>query len=350
MSSLHGGRKTAEPFLEVVNLRKWFPVTGGILGRTRAYVKAVTDVSFDIPNGSTFGLVGESGSGKTTIGRCILRLIEPTSGQVIAEGVDITKLKPKQMKAYRRKLQIIFQDPYASLDPRQTIKSALIEAMRSSGSNPDSQQAFANAKHLIELVGLNEDHLYRFPHEFSGGQRQRIAVARALATNADFLVLDEPTSFLDVSVQAQVLNLLKDLQKELKLTYLFISHNLSVIAHMSDTVGVLYLGKMMEMADTETIYTRPKHPYTHALMQAIPIPDPTFRRQREILKGEVPSLTVLPSGCVFHDRCPYVTEKCKTEEPAFQETAPGHWVSCHYAMELDLKPLTTFRTAGLQAS
>jgi oligopeptide/dipeptide ABC transporter ATP-binding protein len=333
-----------------VKLRKWFPVTGGVLGRTRAYVKAVTDVSFEIPSGTTFGLVGESGSGKTTIGRCILRLIEPTSGEVFVEGAEITKLNRKQLHPFRRKLQIIFQDPYASLDPRQTIRSALIEAMKASGATPNNEQAFANAKQLIQLVGLNEDHLYRFPHEFSGGQRQRIAVARALATNAEFMILDEPTSFLDVSVQAQVLNLLKDLQKELKLTYLFISHNLSVIAHMSDRVGVLYLGKMMEMADTETIYTKPQHPYTHALMQAIPIPDPALRRQREVLKGEVPSLTTLPTGCVFHDRCPYATEKCRMEEPALLETAPGHWVACHYAKELNLKPLAGFRKAGMTAS
>ena len=325
-------------------------MTGGILGRTKAHVKAVTDVSFEIPSGSTFGLVGESGSGKTTIGRCILRLIEPTSGQVLVEGNDIVKLKRKQMLTYRRKLQIIFQDPYASLDPRQTIKGALMEAMRASNATTNNEQAFANAKQLIELVGLNEDHLYRFPHEFSGGQRQRIAVARALATNSEFLVLDEPTSFLDVSVQAQVLNLLKDLQKELKLTYLFISHNLSVIAHMSDRVGVLYLGKMMEMADTETLYTKPKHPYTHALMQAIPVPDPALRREREVLKGEVPSLTSLPTGCVFHDRCQYATAKCSAEEPELREVAPGHLVACHYANELNLTPLSDFKKAGLAAS
>lgn len=347
MPPLHGGRETTEAFLKIVKLRKWFPVSGGLLGRTKAHVKAINDVSFEIPNGSTFGLVGESGSGKTTIGRCILRLIEPTSGQVLVEGKDIVKLKRKEMGPYRRKLQIIFQDPYASLDPRQTIKSALIEAMRSSGSKPNAQEAFVNSKRLIELVGLNEDHLFRFPHEFSGGQRQRIAVARALATNAEFLILDEPTSFLDVSVQAQVLNLLKDLQRELKLTYLFISHNLSVIAHMSDRVGVLYLGKMMEMADTETLYSKPRHPYTHALMQAIPIPDPALKKQREVLKGEVPSLTELPSGCVFHDRCPYATDKCKAEEPQLREIAPGHQVACHYATELDLKPLAAFKKAGL---
>ena len=289
--------------------------------------------------------MGESGSGKTTIGRCILRLIEPTSGEVLVDGVDITKLKRKQMAPYRRLMQIIFQDPYASLDPRQTIKAALIEAVRASGGKQSADDAFQRSKKLIELVGLNEDHLYRFPHEFSGGQRQRIAVARALATNAEFLILDEPTSFLDVSVQAQVLNLLKNIQKEFNLTYLFISHNLSVIAHMSDRVGVLYLGKMMEVAHTETIYSNPMHPYTHALMEAIPVPDPAVRRNREILTGEVPGVVHLPSGCVFHDRCKYATQKCKDEIPPLDVQAEGHQAACWYAKDLNLQPLTLYKKA-----
>jgi len=313
------------------------------LGRTIDYVKAVNDVSFEIPRGGTFGLVGESGSGKTTIGRCILRLIEPTSGEILVDGVDITKLKRKQMAPYHRLMQIIFQDPYASLDPRQTIKSALAEAVRASGGKQSSDDAFQRSKKLIELVGLNEDHLYRFPHEFSGGQRQRIAVARALATNAEFLILDEPTSFLDVSVQAQVLNLLKNIQKEFNLTYLFISHNLSVIAHMSDRVGVLYLGKMMEVADTETIYSNPMHPYTHALMEAIPVPDPAVRRNREILTGEVPGVVHLPSGCVFHDRCKYATQKCKDEIPPLEVQSEGHQAACWFAKDLNLQPLTLYK-------
>ena len=287
--------------------------------------------------------MGESGSGKTTIGRCILRLIEPTAGEVVVEGVDITKLKRKQMARYHRLMQIIFQDPYASLDPRQTIKAALIEAVRASGGKQSSDDAFQRSKKLIELVGLNEDHLYRFPHEFSGGQRQRIAVARALATNAEFLILDEPTSFLDVSVQAQVLNLLKNIQKEFNLTYLFISHNLSVIAHMSDRVGVLYLGKMMEVADTETIYSNPMHPYTHALMEAIPVPDPAVRRSREVLTGEVPGLVHLPTGCVFHDRCKYATQKCKDEIPPLDVQSEGHQAACWYAKDLNLQPLTLYK-------
>jgi len=289
--------------------------------------------------------VGESGSGKTTIGRCILRLIEPTSGQVVVNGVDITKLKRKQMAPYRRLMQIIFQDPYASLDARQTIKSALAEAVKASGGKQSADDVFQRSKKLIELVGLNEDHLYRFPHEFSGGQRQRIAVARALATNAEFLILDEPTSFLDVSVQAQVLNLLKNIQKEFNLTYLFISHNLSVIAHMSDRVGVLYLGKMMEVADTETIYSNPMHPYTHALMEAIPVPDPAVRRTREILTGEVPGVVHLPTGCVFHDRCKYATQKCKDEIPPLDVQSEGHQAACWYAKDLNLQPLTLYKKA-----
>jgi oligopeptide/dipeptide ABC transporter ATP-binding protein len=345
LPSLHGGRKTTEPFIKVTNLRKWFPITGGLLGRTVDYVRAVNDVSFEIPKGGTFGLVGESGSGKTTIGRCILRLIEPTSGQIVVDGVDITKLKRKQMVPYHRLMQIIFQDPYASLDPRQTIKSALMEAVRATGGKQSGDDAFQRAKKLIELVGLNEDHLYRFPHEFSGGQRQRIAVARALATNAEFLILDEPTSFLDVSVQAQVLNLLKSIQKEFNLTYLFISHNLSVIAHMSDRVGVLYLGKMMEAADTQTIYSNPMHPYTHALMEAIPVPDPAARRTREVLTGDVPGVVHLPSGCVFHDRCKYVTQKCKDEIPPLDVQSPGHQAACWYAKDLNLQPLTIYKKA-----
>ena len=335
-------RHMGEPLLKVVNLRKWFQIPSGIFGRSRNYVKAVNDVSFEVKRGETFGLVGESGSGKTTIGRCILRLIEPTSGQIFFQGVDVTKLRGSELKACRRKMQIIFQDPYASLDPRQTIKSALIEAMRSSGVVRDSGEAMNRARELIRKVGLNEDHLYRFPHEFSGGQRQRIAIARALATEPEFLVLDEPTSFLDVSVQAQILNLLKNLQREMGLTFLFISHNLSVIAHMSNRVGVLYLGKLMELARTEEVYSAPRHPYTHALIQAIPIADPNLRRRRQLLTGEVPSLLELPSGCVFHDRCPYATQRCRSEEPGLVERWSDHLVACHYAAELDLGRIVSY--------
>jgi len=323
----------SEAYLKVEGLKKWFPITGGVLGRTRAHVKAVNGVSFDIRRGETYGLVGESGSGKTTIGRCLLRLIEPTEGHAYIDGTDILHMKTKEFKPFRRKLQIIFQDPYASLDGRQTIKGALIEAMKSSGAITDTAAATAAARDLIQRVGLNEDHLYRFPHEFSGGQRQRIAVARALATQPEFIVLDEPTSFLDVSVQAQILNLLLDLQKEFKLTYLFISHNLSVVEHMSNRVGVLYLGKLMEVADTGTLYTRPKHPYTNALLEAIPVPDPAIPRDRPVLAGEVPSMTNPPPGCVFHTRCKYVRDRCVTEEPLLRETGGDHWTACHFAEE-----------------
>jgi len=328
--------------LRVSGLKKWFPVKGGMLGRVRGYVRAVDGISFDIRNGETFGLVGESGSGKTTVARTILRLLEPTAGEVWFDGVDLAKIAKGKLKPYRKKMQIIFQDPYASLDPRQTVRSMLMEVMRASGSVTDSAYAAARSLELIRAVGLNEDHLFRYPHEFSGGQRQRIAVARALATNPDFLVLDEPTSFLDVSVQAQTLNLLKDIQKEFELTYMFISHNLSVIRYMSDKVGVMYLGKLMEVASAADIYTDPEHPYTHALIGSIPIADPSVAKRGAPLAGDVPSILQTPSGCVFHTRCPYATQKCRDVEPPLRETEPGRFTACHYATELDLgAPLAT---------
>ncbi len=315
----------------MAGLKKWFPIRGGILGRVRGYVKAVDGVSFEIKDGETFGLVGESGSGKTTVARTILRLVEPTAGEVYLDDVNVASVPRRKLKPYRRRMQIIFQDPYASLDPRQTVRSMLMEVMRASGSI-----AAQTALELIEAVGLNEDHLFRYPHEFSGGQRQRIAVARALATNPEFLALDEPTSFLDVSVQAQTLNLLKDIQREFRLTYLFISHNLSVIRYMSDRVGVLYLGKLMEVAKASDIYTDPEHPYTHALISSIPIADPTVAKRGAPLAGDIPSILHAPSGCVFHTRCPYATQKCKDEEPPLRETSPGRFTACHYATELHL--------------
>ena len=326
-----------EEFLQVKDLRKWFPITGGILGRTRAHVKAVNDITFSIRRGETFGLVGESGSGKSTVGRCILRLLDPTSGSVMLDGVDIANLKPKKLKPFRRKMQIVFQDPYASLDPRQTVKGALVEAMRSSGAVADAEAATRAAKELIQRVGLNEDHLNRFPHEFSGGQRQRIAVARALATNPEFVVLDEPTSFLDVSVQAQILNLLKALQKDLKLTYLFISHNLSVVEHMSDRIGVMYLGKIMEIGNKKVVYRYPKHPYTNALLNAIPIPDPTVPRVPAMLIGDVPSALNPPSGCVFSTRCSYVKQICHDKEPPLREVAEDQFSACHFSEEFSFE-------------
>lgn len=320
--------------LEVKNLRKWFPVKSGFFSRKKLYVKAVDGISFYVKKGETFGLVGESGSGKTTVARCLLRLIEPTSGEIYVEGTDITKLSQKEMKKFRRKMQIVFQDPYASLDPRQTVKGALVEAMKVSGSVSSSSEAVSVAKELIKKVGLNEDHLFRFPHEFSGGQRQRIAIARALATNPDFLILDEPTSFLDVSVQAQILNLLKDLQSEFGLTYLFISHNLSVIAHMCDRIGVMYLGKLMEISPKDTILVEPAHPYTHALFSAIPIADPDIKSVKAVVSGEVPSPINPPHGCVFNTRCPFSRERCFSEEPQLKALENEHLVACHFSEEL----------------
>jgi len=320
--------------LEIKNLKKWFPITAGLVGRTKGYVKAVDGVDLDIKKGETFGLVGESGSGKTTLGRCILRLIEPTSGEMIYRDQDITKLKGETFRKIRRKFGIVFQDPYASLDPRQTVKSALIEPMIYHKLTQNHEEATKKAKDLIKRVGLNEDHLYRFPHEFSGGQRQRIAVARALTTDPEIIILDEPTSFLDVSVQAQILNLLSDLQEELDLTYLFISHNLSVIEHMSDRVGVMYLGKIVEAAPKDIVYRNPEHPYTHALISALPIPNPALSQQRVVLTGDIPSPANIPSGCRFRTRCPYVKALCAEKEPLLETRQPDHLVSCHFDLKL----------------
>jgi len=320
--------------LEIKGLKKWFPIAGGVLGRVRGYVRAVDGVDLEIKEGETFGLVGESGSGKTTVGRCILRLIEPTAGEIIYRGQEVTRLKGEAFRRLRRRFGIVFQDPYASLDPRQTIRGALTEPMKYHKIVESDDEALEKAKELIKRVGLNEDHLYRFPHEFSGGQRQRIAVARALTTDPDFIILDEPTSFLDVSVQAQILNLLSDLQKEFNLTYLFISHNLSVIEHMSNRVGVMYLGAMMEAAEKEIIYRRPEHPYTHALISALPIPNPALTRERVVLAGDIPSPVNIPSGCRFRTRCPYATDYCKEKEPSLLARQPGHLVSCHYELKL----------------
>jgi oligopeptide/dipeptide ABC transporter ATP-binding protein len=322
---------SGDVILRVEGLRKWFPIRGGLLGRVRAYVRAVDGVSFGVMRGETFGIVGESGSGKTTLAKCILRLLEPTSGEIYFEGHNIATLKERELSAYRRKVQMIFQDPYASLDPRQTVKSALMEAMKAGRRDLSRSEALERALELIRLMGLNEDHLYRFPHEFSGGQRQRIAIARALATEPELLVLDEPTSFLDVSVQAQILNLLKELQRKLGLTYIFISHNLNVISYMCDHVAVMYLGKVMELGERSAVYSSPRHPYTHALMEAIPIPEPDARRNRLVLGGEIASPIDPPRGCVFHSRCPYATALCREKEPELREVDKERLVACHYA-------------------
>lgn len=319
--------------LEVKDLYKWFPVKAGILSRTVGQVRAVDGVTFQVRRGETLGVVGESGCGKTTLGRTVIKLTEPTKGSIIFDGQDITKVKRGQMKNLRRRMQIVFQDPYASLDPRQTVGSALIEPMRIHHIAKSGADARAKAAELISRVGLNPDHLARFPHEFSGGQRQRIAVARALAVNPDFIVLDEPTSSLDVSVQSQILNLLKSLQKEFNLTFLFISHNLAVVRQVCQRIAVMYLGRIIETVDTETLYTTPKHPYTQALLASVPVPDPARRKELAVLEGDVPSPVDIPPGCRFRPRCAYATEKCARISPTMTQVRPGQWIECHYDID-----------------
>ena len=310
--------------IEVNNLKKYFPVKTGFMKMN--YVKAVDDVSFYIEKGETLGLVGESGCGKTTLGRTILRLHEPTEGKIIYKGEDITHV---DMLPYRRKMQIIFQDPYASLDPRMTVGDIIGEALdihKMYGSKTERRDKI-NA--LLDIVGLNTEHANRFAHEFSGGQRQRIGIARALAVDPEFIVCDEPISALDVSIQAQIINLLKDLQQEHHLTYLFISHDLSVVEHISDTVGVMYLGNVVEYGETEDIFSHPLHPYTKALFSAIPVPDPNAKMNRIVLEGSIPSPANPPAGCKFHTRCEQCMECCRSEAPAWKEIEPGHFCACH---------------------
>jgi peptide/nickel transport system ATP-binding protein/oligopeptide transport system ATP-binding protein len=313
--------------IQVKSLKKYFPVRAGVMQRVVANVQAVDDVSFTIKSGETLGMVGESGCGKTTVGRTMLRLIEPTSGSVIYNGKDIFKFNSNEMKPVRRDMQIIFQDPYASLDPRVPIGESVMEGLQIHHVGTPKERT-AIMLETLKKVGLEEYHSHRFPHEFSGGQRQRIGIARALALRPKFLVCDEPVSALDVSIQSQVLNILKDLQKEFGLTYLFIAHNLSVVEHISDRVAVMYLGKMAELADRDELYRDPEHPYTQALMSAIPVPDPKMKRNRLILKGDVPSPLHPPSGCRFHPRCPIAEKICSEQEPEFREVKPNHWVAC----------------------
>jgi peptide/nickel transport system ATP-binding protein/oligopeptide transport system ATP-binding protein len=313
--------------LVVKDLVKHFPVRSGFFQRITAWVQAVDKVSFAIKQGETLGMVGESGCGKTTVGRSILRLVEPTSGEVSFNGEDIIRMRPASLKVLRRDMQIIFQDPYASLDPRMPIGEAVMEGLNIHKVGHPKER-WEIAINMLKKVGLEEYHARRYPHEFSGGQRQRIGIARALALNPKFIVCDEPVSALDVSIQSQVLNILKDLQEEFGLTYLFIAHNLSVVEHISDRVAVMYLGKMVELTERDTLYKDPLHPYTKALLSAIPVKHPSIKRTRTILKGDVPSPLNPPKGCRFHPRCPVAVDRCSQEEPQFKEVRPGHWVAC----------------------
>lgn len=314
--------------LEVKHLKKYYPIKGGLLGRDIGQVKAVDDISFTVKKGETLGLVGESGCGKSTTGRSLLRLIEPTEGQVLFEGKDVTAMGKEQLRKIRRDMQIIFQDPFASLNPRHTVERILEEPMVIHGIG-NARERKQRVLQLLEVVGLSSYHAKRYPHQFSGGQRQRIGIARALAVNPKLIVADEPVSALDVSIQSQVLNLMQDLQKEFQLTYIFIAHDLSVVKHISDRVGVMYLGRIVELADKHCLYDHPKHPYTKALLSAVPIPDPDVKKERVILQGDVPSPANAPKGCAFHTRCPVAMDICKVDRPTFNDQGEGHFVACH---------------------
>ncbi|GEK33010.1 ABC transporter ATP-binding protein [Kurthia sibirica] len=318
----------AEPLLKVNGLKKYFPIKSGFFGRTTGSVKAVNDVSFEIYEGQTLGIVGESGCGKSTTGRAIMRLLEPTDGEVIFEGKSITKMTSSEMRKARRDIQMVFQDPYASLNPRHNVQKILEEPLKVHNIGTPEERKEKVAK-LLEIVGLSSYHASRYPHQFSGGQRQRIGIARALMTNPKLIIADEPVSALDVSIQAQVLNLMSDLQDELKLTYIFIAHDLGVVRHISDRVAVMYLGKIVEIADSEMLYENPMHPYTQALLTAVPVPDPDFVRKESLIKGDIPSPANPPTGCAFHTRCPYKMDICSQQTPEIVEYEIGHSVACH---------------------
>ena len=329
-----------QPLLRVSGLQKLFPIRKGFLKRTVGHVRAVDGVNFHIDEGETLGLVGVSGCGKTTTARCILRAIEPTAGEVfmrVADGsvVEVGKLRRAELRALRREMQMVFQDPFTSLNPRMTLLDLVGEPLLVHGlrSRREREERVAD---LLRRVGLRPEYMRRFPHAFSGGERQRIGIARALALHPRLVVADEPVSALDVSVQAQILNLLQDLQSELRLTYLFVAHDLSVVRHISNRVAVMYVGRMVELAETEELFSRPKHPYTAALLSAVPEPDPRMRSQRIVLQGEVANPAAPPGGCYFHPRCPHAIEVCRTQAPAWQELSPGHFVGCHRAEELQL--------------
>jgi oligopeptide/dipeptide ABC transporter ATP-binding protein len=320
----------SDTLVKIQNLKTYFPVKKSIFSR-KLFVKAVDDVTMDVPTGSTFAVVGESGSGKTTLARSILRLIEPTSGQVFFDGTEVLKLGGKDLLEIRRKMQIVFQDPYNSLHPRKLIKNIIGEGMKIHFkiSETEIRQKIGE---VLQEVGLRDEHMFRYPHEFSGGQRQRIAFARAIVLKPKFIVLDEPTSALDVSVQAMVLKMLKEIRVQEKLTYMFITHNLSLVDYIADRVAVMYVGEVVEMGEKNTVFTHPSHPYTDLLMASNPIPDPKFQREKRLLKGEIPSSINPPSGCRFHNRCPYADQRCTDEAPELRERSPGHFVRCHYPL------------------
>lgn len=318
----------AKVLLKVENLKKYFPIRAGLFAKHVGDVKAVDDVSFEIYEGETLGIVGESGCGKSTTGRVLMRLHEPTEGKVTFEGTELTNLSAEEMRKMRREIQMVFQDPYASLNPRHTIEKILEEPLIVHGIGTPAERK-KKVMDYLQIVGLSEYHAKRYPHQFSGGQRQRIGIARALMTNPKLIIADEPVSALDVSIQAQVLNLMQKLQEDLKLTYIFIAHDLGVVRHISDRVGVMYLGRMVELAESESLYSEPLHPYTQALLSAVPVPDPQYERAQILLKGDIPSPSNPPSGCTFHTRCPHAMDSCKAVAPKMQQVKPGHSVACH---------------------
>lgn len=328
-----------QPLLEVKGLKKHFPISKSLLGKPTGYVRAVNDISFSVYEGETLGIVGESGCGKSTTGRLIMRLIEPTEGSIKFKGQELTSFSNREMRDLRKNIQMVFQDPYASLNPRHTIEKILGEPLLVHGTK-DPKKRREKIYEFLEIVGLSSYHATRYPHQFSGGQRQRIGIARALMTNPQLIIADEPVSALDVSIQAQVLNLMKDLQEQFKLTYLFIAHDLGVVRHISDRIVVMYLGKIVEISDSEELYKNPKHPYTKALLSAVPVPDPDFQKEEVPLQGDMPNPANPPTGCIFHTRCPFKMDICTQKVPKLREDENGHTVACHlYSEEGDMNDI-----------